>query len=56
MLQKQLGRDFNNIEEQRRYADYIADEEIPLDVASEILEKATGFVDAVDEYLESNSS
>jgi len=33
MFHKQLGRDFNNIEEQRRYADYIADEEIPLDVA-----------------------
>jgi len=56
MLQKQLGRDFNKIEEQRRYADYIADEEIPLDVASEILEKATGFVEAVDEHVEPNSS
>lgn len=56
MLRKQLGRDFNNIEEQRRYADYIADEAIPLDVASEILDKATGFVESVAEHLESSSS
>lgn len=51
ILPKQLGRDFNNIEEQRRYADYIADEEIPLDIASEILDKATEFVEAVAEQL-----
>ncbi len=55
MLRKQLGRDFNNIEEQRRYADYIADEEIPLDVSSEILDKATQFVEAVGEQLEHDS-
>ena len=47
LLPRQLGRDFNKIEEQRRYVDYIADEEIPLDVASEVLDKATAFVDTV---------
>ncbi len=53
-LPRQLGRDFNKIEEQRRYVDYIADEEISPDVASEVLDKATAFVDAVSGHLELN--
>lgn len=52
VLLRQLGRDFNKIEEQRRYVDYIADEEIPLDVALEVLSKATAFVDAVIAHLQ----
>lgn len=57
-LAKQLGRNFNKIEEQRRYVDYIADEEIPLDVALEILEQATAFVDSAAASLnfDTNSS
>ncbi len=51
-LDRQLGRDFNKIEEQRRYADYIAEGEIPLDLASELLGKATEFVDAVSTGLQ----
>ncbi len=47
VLARQLGRDFNKIEEQRRYVDYIADEEVPLDIANEILVKATSFVSVV---------
>lgn len=53
MLPRQLGRDINKIEEQRRYVDYIADEEIPLDVAAEVLGKATAFVEAVAAHLRS---
>lgn len=55
-LPRQLGRDFNKIEEQRRYVDYITDEEIPLDVASEVLDKATAFVNAVAAHLGSDTS
>jgi uncharacterized protein (UPF0332 family) len=55
LLPRQLGRDFNKIEEQRRYVDYIADEEIPLDVASEMLNKATTLVDAVVAHLSSDA-
>ena len=51
LLTRQLGRDFNKVEEQRRYADYIADEDIPLDVASELLDKAVAFVDAIAAHL-----
>lgn len=51
MLPRNLGRDFNKVEEQRRYADYIADEDIPLDVASELLDKAVVFVDAIADHL-----
>ncbi len=51
MLPRNLGRDFNKVEEQRRYADYIADEDIPLDVASELLDKAVIFVDAIADHL-----
>ena len=55
LLPRQLGRDLNKIEEQRRYVDYIADEEIPLDVASEVLDKATAFVNAVAAHLGSDT-
>lgn len=51
LLPRDLGRDFNKVEEQRRYVDYIADEDIPKDVALELLGKAVAFVDAVDSYL-----
>jgi uncharacterized protein (UPF0332 family) len=54
LLPKNLGRDFNKIEEQRRYVDYIADEEIPLDVAAEFLGKAGTFVDTLAAYLGQN--
>jgi len=47
LLAKDLGRDLNKIEEQRRYADYIADEEPPPELAAEILRKAHTFVEAV---------
>jgi len=48
---KQLGRNFNKIEEQRRYVDYIADEEIPIDTALDILDKATEFVQKIAVHL-----
>lgn len=51
ILPRNLGRDFNKVEEQRRYADYIADEEIPLDVASEFLDKAGAFVGTIAAHL-----
>ena len=50
-LVKQLGRNFNKIEEQRRYVDYIADEDIPLDTALDILNKATEFVQGIAGHL-----
>ncbi len=55
LLPKSLGRDFNKVEEQRRYVDYVADEEIPLDVASEVLDKAVAFVSTVAAYLKRES-
>ena len=56
LLPKQLGRNFNKIEEQRRYVDYIADEEIPIDIASDVLAKATEFVESVVDCLNPDSS
>jgi len=55
-LVKQLGRNFNKIEGQRRYVDYIADEDIPLDVALEILSKANEFVESAADYLDLNTN
>lgn len=55
MLPKSLGRDLNKVEEQRRYVDYIADEEIPLDVAAEVLDRATAFVNTAVAYLKRNT-